>query len=105
MSWNTLRVAAETQNGDDDKQIELASDIVDALEKTELEERGGADQTHIALRKASQKSRELMEKGVRASSAPSFEDTRSTTVDLSFDSKSSSTDRSRCPWDYFDSRR
>ncbi len=59
-------VAAETQNGDDDKQIELASDIVDALEKTELEERGGADQTHIALRKASEKSRELMEKGVRA---------------------------------------
>ena len=59
-------VAAETQNGDDDKQIELASDIVDALEKTELEERAGADQTHIALRKASEKSRELMEKGVRA---------------------------------------
>lgn len=59
-------VVAETQNGDDDKQIELASDIVDALEKTELEERGGADQTHIALRKASEKSRELMEKGVRA---------------------------------------
>ena len=59
-------VAAETQNGDDDKQIELASDIVDALEKTEFEERGGADQTHIALRKASEKSRELMEKGVRA---------------------------------------
>lgn len=58
--------AAETQDGDDDKEIELASDIVDALEKTEAEERVGADQTHTALREASEKSRELMEKGVRA---------------------------------------
>jgi len=58
--------AAETQDGDDDKEIELASDIVDALEKTEAEERVGTDQTHTALREASEKSRELMEKGVRA---------------------------------------
>jgi ATP-dependent RNA helicase DDX55/SPB4 len=58
--------AAETQDGDDDKEIELASDIVDALEKSEAEERVGADQTHTTLREASEKSRELMEKGVRA---------------------------------------
>ena len=58
--------AAETQDGDEDTEIELASDVVDALEKTEAEERVGADQTHTALREASEKSRELMEKGVRA---------------------------------------
>ena len=58
--------AAETQDGDDDKEIELASDIVDALEKSEAKERVGADQTHTTLREASEKSRELMEKGVRA---------------------------------------
>jgi ATP-dependent RNA helicase DDX55/SPB4 len=58
--------AAAKDGGDDNGEIELASEIVDALEKDASDERQGAAHVHAVLRKASEKKREIMEKGVRA---------------------------------------
>ena len=53
-------------NDGDNEEIELPSDIVDALEQSERDEREGAAHAHTVLRQASESNRDIMEKGVRA---------------------------------------
>jgi len=58
--------AAAREGADNTEDIELSSDIVDALEASEKAESAGAAHTHEVLRRASETNREIMEKGVRA---------------------------------------
>jgi len=58
--------AGDAADDDDDGEIELEDSVLKQLKSAENAERAGAAEMHTKLRKASESSREIMEKGVRA---------------------------------------